>query len=123
MVWREPKNHSDDCYFCSVNVSGLTSKTRSSIQYPNLPSALQLTTHSNELPVPVFKALDISDSESDFVPTEDIKDIDEEFDAPERFGGIPQLFTQADLNDLVRDLDLPKNSAGLLASILKDRNL
>ena len=123
MVWREPKNHSDGSYFCSVNVSGMTSKTRSFIQYPNLPSALQPISQSNELPVPVFKALEIPDSESDFVPTEDTKDIDEEFDAPGRFGGIPQLFTQADLNDLVRDLDLPKNSAELLASRFKDRNL
>ena len=55
MVWREPKNHSDHCYFCSVNISGLTSKTTSSIQYPNLPSALQSIPHSNKLPVPVFK--------------------------------------------------------------------
>ena len=123
MVWREPKNHSDGSYFCSVNVSGMTSKTRSFIQYPNLPSALQPISQSNELPVPVFKALEIPDSESDFVPTEDTKDIDEEFDAPGRFGEIPQLFTHADLNDLVRDLDLPKHSAELLASRLKDRNL
>ena len=82
MVWRESKNHSDDCYFWSVNVSGLTSKARYSIQYPNLPSALQSIPHSNELPVPVFKALEISDSESNFVPTENIKDFDEELDAP-----------------------------------------
>ena len=45
------------------------------MQYPNLPSALQPIPHSNELPVPAFKALEISDSESDFVPTEDTKDI------------------------------------------------
>ena len=123
ILWREPKNHSDDCYLYSVNVSGLTSKTIPSIKYPNRPSALPPIPHSNELPVPVFKALEISDSESDFVPTGDTKDIDEEFDDPGGFGGIPQLFTQADLNDLVRDLDLPKNSAELLASRLKDTNL
>ena len=70
MVRREPKNYSDDCYFCSANVSGVISKTRSSTQYPNQPSALQPIPHSNELPVPVFKALEISDSETDFVPTE-----------------------------------------------------
>ena len=69
------------------------------------------------------ETLKISDRESDFVPTEDTKVIDEEFDAPGRFGRIPQLFTKADLNDLVRDLDLPKNSAELLATRLKDRNL
>ena len=47
-----------------------------------MPSALQSIPHSNELPFPVFKALEISDSESDFVPTENTKNIDEEFDAP-----------------------------------------
>ena len=123
IVWREPKNHSDNCYLCSVNVSGLTSKTISSTKYPNLPSALQPIPHSNELPVPVFMARKISDSESGFVPTGDTKDIDEEFDDPGGFGGIPQLLTQAYLNDLVRDLDLPKKSAELLTSRLKDRNL
>ena len=123
MVWREPKNHSDGCYFCSVNISRPTSETRSSIKYLNLPSALQPIPHSNKLPAPVFKALEISDSESDIVPTEDTKNIGEEFDAPGRFAGIPQPFTQADLNDLVRDLVLLNNSAKLLASRLKVRNL
>ena len=108
LVWREPKNNSDDCYFCSVNVSRPTSKTRSSIKYLNLLSALQPIPHSNQLPVPVFKALEISDSESDIVPYEDNKDIDEEFDAPGRFDGIPQLFSQAYLNELVRDPDVQK---------------
>lgn len=34
MVWREQKNHTDDCYFCSTQVSGHSMKTRkkSSIQ-------------------------------------------------------------------------------------------
>ena len=35
----------------------------------------------------------------------------------------PQLFTQAELNDLVRELDLAKSSAELLGSRLKEKNL
>ena len=31
MVWREPQNHFSDCYFCAVKTTGLTSKTRSSV--------------------------------------------------------------------------------------------
>ncbi|KAJ8873975.1 hypothetical protein PR048_024815 [Dryococelus australis] len=35
----------------------------------------------------------------------------------------PQLFTQSELNDLVRDLDLPKQFAELFGSRLKGKNL
>ena len=35
----------------------------------------------------------------------------------------PQLCTQAELNDLVRELDLPKSSAELLGSRLKEKNM
>lgn len=28
MVWREPKNHIDNCYFCMVNVSGYNKKKK-----------------------------------------------------------------------------------------------
>ncbi|GBM20616.1 hypothetical protein AVEN_230215-1 [Araneus ventricosus] len=35
----------------------------------------------------------------------------------------PKLFTQSELNDLVRDLDLPKDSAEVLGSKLKEKKL
>ena len=41
MVWQEPQNHLSDCYFCAVKTTCLTSKTRSSVEYPSLPSAIQ----------------------------------------------------------------------------------
>ncbi|CAH1109396.1 unnamed protein product [Psylliodes chrysocephalus] len=27
-IWREPRNHLEDCYFCTVNVNGLNTKNQ-----------------------------------------------------------------------------------------------
>jgi hypothetical protein len=35
IIWREPKNHSDGCYFCCCNVRGYNSKNKKVILYPN----------------------------------------------------------------------------------------
>jgi hypothetical protein len=51
MIWREPKKHISDCYFCLTHVSGHTSKTRDTICYPNLPLALRPVPHGEGLPV------------------------------------------------------------------------
>jgi len=52
MVWREPKDHSSDCYFCLTNVTGITSISKRAPKYPDLPSAIRPVPHSEELPVP-----------------------------------------------------------------------
>ena len=49
MIWREPKDHSTDCYFCTTNISGSTSKLKKCITYPNLISAIRPIPHSEEL--------------------------------------------------------------------------
>ena len=46
MVWREPKNHFDDCYFCAVNTKGINRKNRnslvsSSLQLGQFPTAMK----------------------------------------------------------------------------------
>ena len=92
MIWREPKNHVDDCYFCLTKVKGFSAKNRKNIAYPNLDSALR--------------------------PVDDADD-DELYTTDET----PQTFSQAELNDLVRGLNLPKESAELLASRLKEKYL
>ena len=38
-IWRESRNHVDDCYFCITPAYGFTNKTKHKIQYPNLDSS------------------------------------------------------------------------------------
>jgi len=52
MVWSEPEDHSSDCYFCLTNITGLTSKSKHELKYPDLLSAMRPVPHSEELPVP-----------------------------------------------------------------------
>lgn len=118
MIWREPKNHSDDCYFCSCNIQGYSLKNKDKICYPNLESALRPVSHGPGIPIPLppESLSDVSGpsgSESD-----DNSDDDFPHDCSE-----PQLFSQSQLNDLIRDLALSKDSAQLLGSRLQEKNL
>ena len=56
MIWREPANHVDDCYFCIVNVAGFSFKNKSKINYPNISSAMRPVPHSDSMPVPTFNS-------------------------------------------------------------------
>ena len=57
MVWREPKNHHDDCYFCMVNIKGINRNNRRKWIYPDLESARRPVPNSDEVPIPVFDYL------------------------------------------------------------------
>ena len=146
MVWHEPRNHSDDCYFCLLNVAGLNAKKRKIIVYPDLPSALRPVLHSEVLPVPMFKCLpelpitirggneiagpcqrelrpesisNISDHQQTSSGTEESQT--EESNDESILS--PQCFNQEELSDLVRDLGLSKELSEVLASRLKEKNL
>ena len=41
MIWREPRDHYDNCYFCKVSLIGINRNNRSNLIYPNLESALR----------------------------------------------------------------------------------
>ena len=63
MVWREPTDHQNDCYFCMVHVTGINSRTLSNVEYPSIPSATRPVSNSNDLPVPIFQGFEDPNNE------------------------------------------------------------
>ena len=118
MVWREPRNHVSDCYFCAIDVTGINRKNRKILKYPDLESARRPVAHSDECPVPIYEILS-EDSDNDSTASQESQE-DEEVDFS---NVIPHPFSQNELNDLDRDLNLSKSSAELLASRLKEKSL
>ena len=143
MVWRVQKNHHDDCYFCLVgNLSKYSGKMLKSVQYPDISSAKRPVRHSEGVPVPIFTELpdlppaptpiiapmEVSYSNPFLEDDDGATDEDLCFDNQtndRNFGlkEMSQIFTQKELNDLVRDLDLSKKSSEVLASKLNEKGL
>lgn len=124
MAWREPTNHSDNCYFCLVNVKGFNKKNKQHLQYPDIPSAIRPVAHCDELPVPVFTEMPEILDEAINSPSTTTEDDETDLFAPsDAYCDEVSLFSQHELNDLVRDLYLPKQSAELLASRLQEKRL
>lgn len=118
MIWRVPTNHATDCYFCLTKVRGINKKNKKTIVYPDIPSAMRPVKHSDDLPI----------SKPPMRQPELYQDDDEEASAcSDEYNPnaekLPKLFTQDELDDLVRDLELSKASAELLASRLQEKNL
>ena len=126
MVWREPKKHLNDCYFCMINLKGIGKKNRQSISYPNIPSAIWPVPHSDKFPPPVFNDFASSEDEIEDKRMEyEYKRTDTEFEdsSTESQKATPQQFDQSELNDLVRGLDLSKQAAEILASRLNEKHV
>ena len=127
MVWREPQNHLNDCFFSAVNTKGINRKNRNSLVYPNLESAIRPIPHCNEIPVPVFEGLpelELPGSKGDqasVFSTDSSDSTVSDVNFPP--SSLPQLFSQGELNDLTRHLNLSKESSELLASRLQEKNL
>lgn len=117
MIWTEPKNHIDDCYFCVVELHGINKRK---MTYPDLPSAKRPRLCLNDVPSPMSQ--DLSDL-SDLSDTEMVEVFSDERDSDFEVSTSPSLFSQDALSDLIRDLDLSKERSELLASRLKERNL
>jgi len=121
MFWREPFSH-NDCYFCLTKTVGFNSKNSHNIKYPNIASVMKPAPfESDDIPPtpPNLKQKtddDIGCDNRDLQESEDIDSLDYD---DSNF--LPVLFDQAALNDMVRNLGLPKNKSELLGSRLKKR--
>ncbi|KAJ8888976.1 hypothetical protein PR048_008470 [Dryococelus australis] len=100
-------------------MQGYNLKNEKDILYPNLRSAIRPVHHGPGIHVTS--------------PPDNLDDVCEELETNSEACGYsdedhdfvcdaPQLFTQSELNDLVRDLDLPKQSAKLFGLRLKEKN-
>ena len=116
MIWREPEDHLTDCYLCLTNISGISSKSRHTVKYPNVDSAIQQALHGPGLPIPVLSDnITMTDE-----PSNDQDELQNDSGlAEDDTINKPHFLTQEDLNYLVRDLVLSKSKAELLASRLK----
>lgn len=122
MIWREPRDHSTDCYFCLTKITGFNAKNKNRIIYPDLPSAIRPVPHSDELPVPTKPTVD----ETNMGDTDSTEQSSTSVDVDPVYEGSsnePHLISQSELNDLVRELGLSKKKSELLGSRLQGWNL
>ncbi|XP_066436113.1 uncharacterized protein [Eleutherodactylus coqui] len=123
LIWREPTDHTSNCYFCMPDPSKRRSgKNTQPVVYPDIPSSVAQVPHSSEFPVPTPPAAkrQLRSYESSESDNEGDEDVDFTVTAADKVSYFPN---QYDLNDLIRDLGLTKSNAELLISRLKQWDL
>lgn len=119
-IWRETRNHVNDCYFCMVDIAKFRKTThRNDIDYPNIPSSMAPVSHCKDPPVPKPPEQQASRSGS---PMSAIESDDDYFQG-EAQNHEPHFPNQEEVDDLIRDLGLAKSNAELLISRPKEGNL
>jgi hypothetical protein len=120
MEWMEPSNHIIDCYFCLTPVaSRMNRKKKQRTNYPNISSAIRNVPHGEDLPMPEPPKeqnlnSDIEEKDTEKTGPHKEEPADTDFQGPA--SGSPHKLTQDEMNNLVRDLKLPKVKAELIAS-------
>jgi hypothetical protein len=125
VLWREPTNHFDDCYFCLTQISGVNARYKDKITYAKVPCVSPPVAHSESRPVPkpqpiVAVADDdpwLSTMEETTLTTAESTKMYECSSTDSR-----KYLSQSELNDLVREFSMSKDDAELLASRLMQWN-
>jgi len=109
-IWREPKNHVSDCYFCMVAIpQWQTSKNLEHIVYPDIESSI----------APVYKS-DKEDSE--ILLCNNVEDDLQYTQSSSEDDSNPRVLSYKEFDELVRNLKLSKEQTEYLGSFLKARN-
>jgi hypothetical protein len=107
--------------------TGMSMKKKSTLVYPNIPTAIRPVHHGDGLPVP-----EPPDNFAMYPDDEDSvssNNEEQQSSASRDADYVPSthsshhMITEGELNDLIRDLELPKNKTELLASKLQQWNL
>lgn len=117
-IWRQPLCHEVDCYFCLTKVK--QQGRHRNVEYADVHSFKKPTPHNPSAPYPVCPKQNQNSDESS-----DAKDDPLALngsDSESEVENIPKPLTQAELNDWIRDFDLPKETSMMLASRMKDRS-
>ena len=129
-TWKEPCSK-NDCYFCVNAIKGFNTKNKHKITYITVPSVTQPILanliQSTQMDTSAYQdpeKMEVDEDSAEECNFEsDENDISEEEYIPHNEKSkVPALVSQLELNDLVRDLGLPKDGAEYLASIFKERN-
>lgn len=137
MIWRQPFNHPEDCYFCKNYKFGANSKTTiayietTSVSFPVLLQDVNqnLLNDENDNHIP-----EIDNNPQNITEPMEVDDLGENENGSENYSDSEQdesmvddgrnrikgQLSQKDLNDLIRELDLPKDKSELLASRLQE---
>ncbi|CAH1107674.1 unnamed protein product [Psylliodes chrysocephalus] len=107
MIWNEPMNHHDHCYFCLVKITGINRKNRVKWEYPSIQSAHRRDLSTKSTPEPQSGTL--QQETEDFKTKEDSSDSDFKCDL-----GTPKPFSQDHLNDLEITAQENKISSNIL---------
>ena len=123
IVWREPKNRFNQCYFCLSNLKGFSRHTKKTWNYPDLESDCRPVPHCEEVAIPEFNDLPgVFTEYNEFHQDIEGSACDSIGSMFESSSLIPEQFKQEELSDLIRDFNLSKEAAESLASWLKDKN-
>jgi hypothetical protein len=100
---------------------------KSTLVYPNIPSAIRPVPHGDGLPVPKPPdnlAMYSDDEDSVSLNNEELQpSASTDADYVPNTDSYHHMITEGELNDLTRDLELPKNKSELLTSRLQQWNV